>query len=92
MWSGCTALLVASIALTACAGSAPPKSAEVASIAACEGSADEATCDTMPLCAFDQGDSCLMCRCIPSPEMASNQPNVGTIASVSGMSRSIPPP
>jgi hypothetical protein len=87
MWKRSAVLLIASLALGACAANGPVKTEQLAAIPACQGSDPDDACDSgKPLCALNKDDTCLMCRCMPYQPLSATLPSsLSTLPSVSGL-------
>jgi hypothetical protein len=72
MWSRASAILGAAFVVVACEHG--PQMEQVSLIPACAESHPDACDDGRPLCMLDEGDACMMCRCVAAPPLTAVLP------------------
>jgi hypothetical protein len=84
-WRRNTVLLGLALAAVGCASTGAPKNDQVAAVPACEGSLSDDECTSgKPLCAYESGDACLMCRCIDYPPLTAQRAHGPTVPDLAG--------
>ena len=67
MWSRASALLGAGFVVAACQHG--PQLEQVSLVPSCQESHPDDCEDGKPLCMVNEGNACLMCRCVPAPPL-----------------------